>query len=118
MAEYILQCILGVLAVFGGYCCIKLISSQVATPGALCNCVLIDSAEQVEVLPEIIEDALNSLFVIGRKKPVVFFSESLFDNGIVGYDGILFEEYERILDSYGLDWNIYIANDGRNIHEQ
>ncbi len=107
MAEIILQCILGVLAVFGGYCLIKLICTGIFTPEFLSSAVIISEAEQAEVLSEMIEDAMNASFFGGNQKMSVFFAASLFDLELVGRDGELYEKYSAVVKSYGLDWKIY-----------
>ena len=89
-------------SVFGFSCAVWMLADWGTAPNNQALAVLIMNQNDADLLDLLLEDARHSFFTKCSKSPVVLISSELM-NGTVGFDDVLFEKYEQILDRYGAE---------------
>lgn len=97
------------LAVFGLYCAVKIGLEWLFFPCNVVIAVEVNTREDADMLDVLLHEAESASFRKKSRRTVVLISVDLMD-GTVGFDDVLLEEYEELLDRYGADY--YLVSEG------
>ena len=86
-----------------GFCCVVWVIADWCTGSQnQATAVLILNERDARMMDLLLQEAKGAFSFKGKRNPVVLISYDLM-HGTVGYDDMLFEEYERVLERYGAE---------------